>query len=92
MYVQPGASGGPVGHPVLVGNGAVNDVVEHGSGLVTFLGVETGVAGVAMSDAVAMRPAIACRVRSPSLVEVIAATPSPTACPRIWPRVVHGGS
>jgi hypothetical protein len=72
LYVRHGASGGPVGHPVLVGNGAVHDVVVHGGGLVTFLGVGAGVAGVAMSNAVAVRPAVARRVRSPPLVGVIA--------------------
>ncbi len=50
MYVWPGASGGPVGRPVLVGNGVAHDVVARGSGLVTFLVVGAGVAGVAMSD------------------------------------------
>ncbi len=49
MYVRPGASGGPVGHPVLVGNGAAHDVVERGGGLVIFLGVGAGVASVTMS-------------------------------------------
>ncbi len=81
MYVQPGASGGPVGHPVLVGDGAAHDVVAHGGGLVTFLGVLAGVAGVAMSKAVAMSQAVVRRVRSPPLVGVIAATPPPTTTP-----------
>ncbi len=54
MYIQPGASGDPVGHPVLVGNGAAHDVVAPGGGLVTYLGVGAGVAGVAMSNAVAV--------------------------------------
>jgi hypothetical protein len=52
-YVQPGASGGSVGHPVLVVDGAAHDVVVCGSGLVTFLGVGAGVAGVAMYNAIA---------------------------------------
>ena len=39
LYVRPGASGGPVGRPVLVGDGAAHDVVARGSGLATFLGV-----------------------------------------------------
>jgi hypothetical protein len=34
LYVQPGASGGPVGHPVLVGKGTTHDVVVRGGGLV----------------------------------------------------------
>ncbi len=85
MYVRPGASGGPVGHPVLVGNEAAHDVVARGSGLVTFLGVGAGVAGVAMSNAVAVRPAVARRVRSPPLVEVIAATPPSRRRPWTWP-------
>jgi hypothetical protein len=54
LYIQPGASGDPVGHPVLVGNGAAHDVVAPGGGLVTYLGVGAGVAGVAMSNAVAV--------------------------------------
>jgi hypothetical protein len=44
---------------------------------VTFFGVGAGVAGVAMSNVVAMRPAVARRVSSPPLVGVIAATPLP---------------
>ncbi len=45
------------------------------------LGVGAGVAGVAMSNVVAVRPAVARRVRSPPLVGVIAATPPPAAAP-----------
>ncbi len=37
--------------------------------------------GVAMSNAVAVRPAVAHRVRSPLLVRVIAAAPPPAATP-----------
>ncbi len=81
MYVRPGASGAPVGHLVLVGNGAAHDVVVHGGGLVTFLGVGARVAGVAMSKEVAMGPAVAIRVRSPPLVRVIAATHPADAAP-----------
>ncbi len=92
MYIRPRASGGPVGHPVLVGNRATHDVVVRGGGLVTFLGVGAGVAGVAMSNAVAMRPAVARRVRSPPLVGVIAATPPSCCRPWTWPQVGHGGS
>ncbi len=91
MYVWPGASGGPVGRPVLVGNGATHDVVVRGGGLVTFLGVGAGVAGVAMSNAVAVRPAVACRVRSPPLVGVIAATPPPAAAPGLGHKLVTEG-
>ncbi len=47
----------------------------------TFLRVGAGVAGVAMSNAVAVRPAVARRVRSPPLVGVIAATPPSAATP-----------
>ncbi len=72
MYVRPGASGAPVGRPVLVGNGAPRDVVARGSGLVTI---------VAMSNAIAMGPAVAIRVRSPSLVGVIAASHPADAAP-----------
>jgi hypothetical protein len=43
-YIWPGASDGPVGHPVLVGYGAAHDVVANGSGRVAFLGVRAGVA------------------------------------------------
>jgi hypothetical protein len=74
LYVWPGASGNPVGCPVLVGNGAAHDVVARGSGLVTFLGVGAGVAAVAMLNVVAMGPAVAIRVRFPPLVWVIAAS------------------
>ncbi len=74
MYVRPGASGAPVGCPVLVGNRAAHDVVACGGGQVTFLGVGADVAIVAMSKAVAMGPAVAIRVRSPPLVGVIAAS------------------
>ncbi len=75
LNVRPGASGDSVRHPVLVGDGAAHDVVEHGSGLVTFLGLGAGVAVVAMSTAVAMGAAVAIRVRSPPLVGVIATSP-----------------
>ncbi len=91
LYIQPRASGGPVGCPVLVGNGAAHDVVVCGGGLVTFLGIRAGVAsvaGVVMSNAVAMRPAVAHRVRSPPLVGVIAATPPPAATPGLGRRLV----
>ena len=88
MYVWPGASGAPVGCPVLVGNGAAHDVVAHGSGLVTFLGVGAGVAGVAMSNTVAMGAAVAIRVRSPPLVGVIAASPPAAAAPGLGHKLV----
>ncbi len=91
MYVQPGASGAPVGHPVLVGDGAANDVVAHGSGLVTILGVGAGVAVVAMSNAVAMGPAVAIRVRSPPLVGVIAASHPADAAPGLGRELVMEG-
>ena len=91
MYVWPGASGGPVGHPVLVGNDAAHDVIAHGGEMVTFLGVRAGVAGVAMSNAVAVRPAVARRVRSPPLVGVIAASPPPTAAPGLGHESVTEG-
>ncbi len=91
MFVWPGASGGPVGHPVLVGNGATHDVVVRGGGLVTFWGVGTGVAGVTMSNAVAVRPAVAHRVRCPPLVGVIAATPPPAAAPGLGRKLVMEG-
>ncbi len=91
MYVWPGASGDPVGRPVLVGDGAAHDVVVRGSGLVIFLGVGAGVAGVAMSNAVAMRPAVACRVRSPPLVGVIATTPPSATAPGLGRKLVTEG-
>ncbi len=91
MYVQPSASGGPVEHPVLVSDGAAHDVVACGSGLVTFLGFGSGVAGVAMSNTVAVRPAVARRVRSPPLVGVIAATPPPVAAPGLGRKLVTEG-
>jgi hypothetical protein len=91
LYIWPGASGCPVEHPVLVGDGAAHDVVARGGGLVTFLGVGAGVAGVAMSHAVAVRPAVARRVRSPPLVGVITATPPPTAAPGLGHKLVTEG-
>ncbi len=63
----------------------------HGSGLVTFLEVRAGVAGVVMSNAVAVRPAVARRVRSPPLVGVIAATPPPVAAPGLGRKLVMDG-
>jgi hypothetical protein len=77
LYVQPGASGDPVGHPVLVGDEATHDVVVHGGGLVTFLGVEAGVATVAMSNMVAMGPEVAIRVRSLLLFGSLLPAPLP---------------
>ncbi len=91
LYVPPGASGSPVGHSVLVGDRATHDVVARGGGLVTFLGVGAGVADVAMSNTVAVRPAVARRVRSPPLVGVIAATPPPTATPGLNRNLVTEG-
>jgi hypothetical protein len=91
LYVQPGASGDSVGHPVLVGNGAAHDVVAHGSGLVTFLGVGAGVAVMAMSNMVAMGPAVAIRVRSPPLVGVIASSPPAAAAPGLGRELVMEG-
>jgi hypothetical protein len=58
---------------------------------VTFLGVGAGVANVAKSYAVAMRPAVACRVRSPPCVGVIATTPPPTATPGLGRELVTEG-
>ncbi len=58
-YIQPGASGGLVGHPVLVGHGTTHDVVTSGGGLVAFLGIGAGVASVPMSNTVSMGPAVA---------------------------------
>ncbi len=91
LYIWPRASGGPVGHPVLVGNRAAHDVVVRGGGQVTFLGVRAGVASVTMSNVVAVRPAVARRVRSPPLVGVIAATPPPTAAPGLSRELVMEG-
>jgi hypothetical protein len=58
---------------------------------VAFLEVGAGVASVAMSNAVAMRPAVARRVRSPLLVGVIAATPPPAATPGLGRKLVTEG-
>ncbi len=93
MYNRPWASGDPVGRPVLVlvGDGAAHDVVARGGGLVIFLGVGAGVAVVAMSDAVAMGPAVAIRVRSPPLVGVIAASPPAAAAPGLGRELVAEG-
>ncbi len=57
----------------------------------TFLGVGAGVASVAMSNTVAVRPAVACRVRSPPLVEVIAVTTPPAATPGLGCELVTEG-
>jgi hypothetical protein len=46
---------------------------------------------VAMSNAVAVRPAVARRVRSPLLVGVIAAAPPPTAAPGLGHELVMEG-
>ncbi len=54
----------------------------------TFLGVGAGVAGVAMSNTVAVIPAVAHRVRSPSLVGVIAATPPPAIATGLGRKLV----
>ncbi len=91
MYVRPGASGAPVGHPVLVSNRAAHDVVAHGGVLVTFLGVRAGVAVVAMSNVVAMGPAVAIRVRSPPLVGVVAASHPADAAPGLSHELVMEG-
>ncbi len=91
LYVRPRASGAPVGHPVFVGDRAAHDVVVHGSGLVTFLGVGEGVAIVAMSNMVAMGPAVAIRVRSPPLVGVIAASHPADAAPGLGRELVAEG-
>ncbi len=92
MYVWPGASGAPVGRPVFVGNGATHDVVAPDGELVTFLGVGAGVAVVAMSNVVAMGPAVAMiRVRSPSLVGVIAASHPADAAPGFGRKLVMEG-
>jgi hypothetical protein len=91
LYVRPRASGAPVGHPVLVGNGAAHDVVARGGGLVTFLGVGAGVAILAMSNAVAMGPVVAIRVRSPPLVGVIAASHPADATPGLGRELVTEG-
>jgi hypothetical protein len=91
LYVRPGASGAPVGRPVLVGDGAAHDVVAHGSGLVTFFRVGAGVAGVAMSNIVVMGPAVAIRVRSPPLVGVIAASHPADAAPGLGHELVTEG-
>jgi hypothetical protein len=91
LYVRPVASGDFVGRPVLVGNGAAHDVVACGGGLVTFLGVGAGVAVVAMSNAVAMGPAVAIRIRSPPLVEIIAASPPAAAAPGLGRKLVTEG-
>ncbi len=63
----------------------------HGGGLVTFLGVEAGVAIVAMSNAVAMGSAVAIRVRSPPLVGVIAASPPSATTPGLGHKLVTEG-
>ncbi len=47
-------------------------------------------AGVAMSNAVAVRSAVACMVRSPLLVGVIAAAPPPAATPAGRKLVMEG--
>ncbi len=53
-----------------------------------FLEIGAGVAGVATSNTVAERPAVACRVRSPLLVWVIAAAPPSAATPGLGHKLV----
>ena len=57
----------------------------------TFLGVGAGVAIVAMSNMVAMGPAVAIRVRSPPLVWVIAASSPAAATPGLGCELVTEG-
>ncbi len=90
-YVRPGVSGGPVGHPVLVGNGTAHDIVVHGSGLVAFLGVGAGVASMPMSNTVSVGPAVARRVRSLPPVGVIAAAPPSAATPGLGRKLITEG-
>ncbi len=74
-----------------VGDRAAHDVVARGGGLVTFLGVGSGVAVVAMSNAVAMEPAVAIRVRSPPLVGVIATSHPADTAPGLGRELVVEG-
>ncbi len=90
MYVRPRALGGPVGRPVLVGNGAARDVVMSSSGLLAFLGVRA-VTGVTMSNTVSVGPAVAHRVRSPPPLGVVAAAPPSTATPGHGCKLVMEG-
>jgi hypothetical protein len=55
---------------------------------VAFLGVGAGVAGLAMSNTVAVRPAVARWVGSPLLVRVIAAAPPSAATPGLGHKLV----
>ena len=57
----------------------------------TFLGVGAGVAVVAMSNVVAVRPAVAHRIRSPPLVGVIAASHPADAAPGLGRKLVTEG-
>jgi hypothetical protein len=91
LYIRPGASGAPVGRPVLVGDRVTYDVVARGGGLVTFLGVGAGVAIMAMSNVVAMGPSVVIRVRSPPLVGVIAASHPADAAPGLCHELVAEG-
>ncbi len=66
-------------------------ILTSGGGLVAFLGVRTGVAGVTMSNTVSVGPAVARRVRSPPLVGVIAAALPSAATPGSgWELVAKG--
>ncbi len=56
-----------------------------------FLGVGADMASVAMSNTVAMRPAVARRVRSTLLVRVIAAAPPSAATPGLGRKLVMEG-
>ncbi len=90
-YFRPGVSGGPVGHPVHVGNGTTRDVVAHGGGLVAFLGVGAGMIGVPMSNTISVGPAVAHRVRSLPPVGVIAAAPPTAATPGLCRELITKG-
>jgi hypothetical protein len=63
----------------------------NGGGLVTFLGVGAGVAGVPMSNTVSTGPAVARRVRSLPPVGVIAAAPPSAATPGLGRELVTKG-
>jgi hypothetical protein len=74
-----------------IGDGTTHAVGTSGGGLVAFLGIGAGVAGVAMSNTVSMELAVASGVRSLLPVGVIAAAPPSTASLRLGRKVVMEG-
>ncbi len=76
---------------MLFGDRTAHDVGTSGSGLVAFLGVGAGVAGVSMSNTVSVGPAVARRIRSHAPVGAIAASPPSATTPGCDHKLVTEG-